>query len=118
MLPDDSVASLADQTLALKISRLRQTGSDLFVCHRVLGPKVLEGVNFGQSEYTVWEVYNSPEQERKEPYLFVWLQVEIKETIFPNIICALCRDNLDAGSGSSCPSTPRLHQTADAPIGL
>ena len=47
-------------------ARLWQSGNDCYRCHCILGPKVLEGGNWGQSEYTVWEVYNSPEQERKE----------------------------------------------------
>ena len=61
-------------------------GTGSLVCRRVRA-KVLEGGNFGRSEYTVWEVFDSPEQGKQEPHLFVWLHGAHQRRYLPQ--CAM-----------------------------
>ena len=62
---------------------------------------------------------STPQNKRsRSPTSLCGCMVEMEGAIFPNVLCALCSDNFDAGSASSCPSTPRWQQTADAPTGV
>ena len=72
--PGASAASPADESSTFgSSSRLWPSGTHWCYCDRVEGPMVLEGRNFKEGEYTVWEAFDSPEQVAQEPYLFVWL---------------------------------------------